>query len=297
MAEICTLCGRELRGCRLRPVIYAGKEFHYLRCTGCRSLVCNPMPDDEVLTAMYGPGYAAMTVGDYEIDSPKSTGEVIDFLTAHTSGSIIDFGCGSGDLMVAIQQETSWTPIGVEFDSRVVDDTRSRTGAEVFRYAQVVEGAIPPADALHLGDVLEHLTDLDHQMPLLLRLLRPGGYLLAEGPLQAGPAFFESILQAAQAVRSSCPVSTPPTHVLQASATGQREFFHRHGLVELGFSVYEVAWPAPSRLQRRDLRHPRPVCLYLLRRLSQALSLRRLSGNRYQYAGLVPQRVSPPRPS
>jgi SAM-dependent methyltransferase len=272
----------------MRSVSFAQRTFSYLRCAGCRSLVCDPMPDDDILSAMYGPGYAALTRADYQVDSPRDTTEVVSFLNDRPPGTIIDFGCGDGDLVRAIQRDTSWTPLGVEFDPEVAGSTERATGARIFTYADVVQGRVVPADALHLGDVLEHLTDLDHQMPVLLGLLRPGGHLLAEGPLEGGPALFELTIQATQATRSSRPVSAPPTHVVQATVAGQRGFFARHGLAEDSFAVYEVAWPAPSRLRRADLSHPRTIALYALRRLSQAVSRLTRWGNRYRYVGSAP---------
>lgn len=53
----------------------------------------------------------------------------------------------------------------------------------------------PVVDVLHLGDMIEHLTDLEHQFPEILRLIKPGGYLLAQGPLEAGPNLFTSVLK------------------------------------------------------------------------------------------------------
>ncbi len=68
--------------------------------------------------------------------------EVIAFLQEHGPGKIIDFGCGAGDLVPAIQQETAWVPIGVEFDPSVAGATAAGTGADVFTYADV---ALPKA--------------------------------------------------------------------------------------------------------------------------------------------------------
>jgi len=243
------------------------------------------MPDDEVLAAMYGSEYGALTSADYDVDSPRDTEAVLGFLNDHKPGTILDFGCGQGDLIRAIQRDTAWKPTGVEWDPGVSASVQARTGARVFTYADLVAGRVPLVDAVHLGDVIEHLTELDRQIPLILSVVRPGGYVLAEGPLECGRALFEVVVRVTQAARAEHPVSAPPTHVLQASIAGQRGFFARHGLTERAFKVYEVDWPAPSRLRRQDLHHPRTLALYLLRRLSAPLSRRPLWGNRYQYVG------------
>ena len=144
-----------------------------------------------------------------------------------------------------------------------------------------------PADALHLGDVIEHLTDLDRQMPAILRLLKPEGVLIAQGPLEANANLFTWVLRLARGVRGRKPPEMAPYHVLLATARGQRALFRRSGLEELEYRLREVSWPAPGVLTAADWRRPRALGLFALRRLSagiSALAPRNL-GNRYFYAG------------
>ena len=63
--------------------------------------------------------------------------------------------------------------------------------------------------------------------------------------------------------------------------------FDRVGLVELTYTVSEVAWPAPGRLSGANLSQPRSVALYALRKFSQAVSAVNSGtwGNRYFYVG------------
>lgn len=246
------------------------------------------MPDDDLLSLMYGPEYGAVEPGHYDVDSPRDTTAVIDVLKRHPPGRIVDFGCGHGDLLVAIAKETAWTPIGVEFEAAVAARVQARTGAQVLTYADLLAGRLEDIQALHMGDVIEHLTELDQQMPSLLEVVEGGGFVLAEGPLQGGPTLFEASIQPAQGVRASSPVSMPPHHVLQETGRGQRSFFRRHGLTEETYVVYEVDWPAPSRLSRSDLSHPRTVALFSLRQASRRLSRVMSWGNRYRYVGRTP---------
>ena len=287
IAERCPLCAGRLRPSRTRPVHFAGQEFRYLRCTGCRSLVCDPMPGPDVLTLMYGPDYGASDGGHYDVDSPRDTAAVVDFLNRHPPGRVLDFGCGHGDLLAAIADGTAWTPIGVELEPSIAAQAQARTGVTVLTYDDLLAGRVGTVQALHLGDVIEHLTELDRQMPSLLDVIELGGHLLAEGPLQCGPTLFEASIQASQALRASAPIDMPPHHVLQATAAGQRSFFRRHGLIETSFDVYEVDWPAPSRLRREDLRQPRTLALFSLRKASRMLSRKLSWGNRYRYVGQV----------
>ena len=281
----CPLCGGDLGRSRMRPVLFAGHEFRYQRCRACRSLVCDPMPDDAVLNVLYGPEYGSVEPDHYDVDSPRDTAAVLAFLNDRPPGRFLDFGCGPGDLLSEVQAQTKWEPLGVELDPAVAAAAQARTGAQVLTYASLLSTAIEPVQAVHMGDVVEHLTDLDHQMGVVLSVLATGGHLLAEGPLQGGPTLFEASIQLAQALRSTSPVHAPPHHVLQATAGGQRKFFNRHGLKESVYTVYEVDWPAPSRLRRNDLSDARTVALFALRQLSRRVSHALSWGNRYRYVG------------
>jgi hypothetical protein len=141
---------------------------------------------------------------------------------------------------------------------------------------------------MHLGDVIEHLTTPLDVLQSLVGLLQPTGWLLAQGPLEAGPCLFASVVRAARTLRSAPPVEMPPYHVLQATVVGQRTLFERVGLRELDYRVSEVAWPAPRKVTLDVMRHPRSLALFVLRKVSQTVSAvtpARL-GNRYFYMGV-----------
>jgi 2-polyprenyl-3-methyl-5-hydroxy-6-metoxy-1,4-benzoquinol methylase len=223
------MCAGELRSSRTRPVEFAEVIYRYARCHSCRSLTCVPMPDERALELMYGPAYDAPEDGHYEVDSPRDTEAILAFLNQQPPGRVVDFGCGRGDLLEAIMSKTYWTPIGVELSSSTVAATRARTGAHVITYAELTAGALDAVDALHLGDVIEHLTDLDRQLPALLKLLAPGGHpLVNPRPLSSTPRD---------------PGHRPWTaHLVQATRAGRVGFRPRRG---------RLARPQPPEAPRR----------------------------------------------
>ena len=97
-------------------------------------------------------------------------------LVYNGSGTFVDFGCGDGTLLLRAR-DLGWRPVGVELDETVAARAAARTGLPVT--ADLASVGDESVDALHLGDVLEHLTDLDRELPRLLRLLKRGGYLIA----------------------------------------------------------------------------------------------------------------------
>lgn len=284
----CPLCGEPAsRPSWMGSCAYRGREYGYHECVGCRSLFCQPMPHDDTLRLMYGVDYAtAVGTHDPTVADPKEPGRVIGWLKKLGRGAFLDYGCGAGPLLTAARG-LGWEALGVELDEEVARRTAGQTGARVVSDPARLADNGPPADVLHLGDVIEHLTALDRQMPEILRLLKPGGVVLAQGPLEANPNLFTSTLKLARSVRRPRAAEMAPYHVLLATARGQQGFFKRFGLSELEFVVSEVCWPAPSRLGAGDLLRPKAVGMFALRKASQLVSAVRPKalGNRYFYAG------------
>jgi SAM-dependent methyltransferase len=287
----CPLCGCPETGSSwYGSVHYLGREFPYLECRRCRSLFAHPMPGDATLAAMYGGGRQYDEDDAREAHSPREElGRISTWLDRLGTGTLVDFGCGAGHLL-AYAKGRGWAVWGIEWDAAFADNVAQQTGVQVLPSEEAfrLDGR---ADVLHLGDVIEHLTDVDRQIPLVLKLLRPGGVLIAEGPLQANFTLFNAVLRATRPViRRFRETVVAPQHVLLATLAGQKALFRRAGLEELEFSVWETNWPAPDSIGLRDLTHPRTVALYCLGTASRWVSRvnPRRWGNRFFYCGRLP---------
>jgi 2-polyprenyl-3-methyl-5-hydroxy-6-metoxy-1,4-benzoquinol methylase len=281
----CPLCGSaRARSSWAGITLFAERRFEYLQCTACGSLACEPMPDADVLAQIYGPGYAELVTADHEVQDPKQPERVCDYLASRPTGRFIDFGCGSGTLLERAR-DLGWDAAGVEFDEAVARATAARTGLTVSTVGAALNG-VPPADVLHLGDVIEHLTSPLDEVRAALSLVRPGGTLVAQGPLENNLTVFGLAKRAVGRLRPSRERQQPPTHVLQATASGQRTFFRRLGLDERTFDVFEVEWPAPASLAACG-RDARLITLLVLRRISLAAGrvTPKTWGDRYFYVG------------
>ncbi len=197
----------------------------------------------------------------------------------------IDYGCGEGKLLKEVAK-LGWDVLGIDFNPALAVELEG-TGIEVVTPSAEIS---QKADVLHLGDVLEHLTDLDAQMPEILKLLKSGGYLIAHGPLEGNGNLFNWAIQFQRKIRRAEAINMPPYHVILATSQGQRGLFTRYNLDEVIFRVQEVAFPAPKSLSLRTLKNPRIIGLFFVRKFSQALSSFNIesSGNRYFYVGKKP---------
>ena len=140
------------------------------------------MPDEQTLKEMYGLSYAMSFAPDPSIVDPKEPGKVLAWLAKSGKGTFVDSGCGKGELLKDAAA-LGWNALGVEFDDEVALKLKEQTGLEVLTSRQALASEAV-ADVLHLGDVVEHMTKINEQMPEVLKLLKPGGYLVAQGPLE-----------------------------------------------------------------------------------------------------------------
>jgi SAM-dependent methyltransferase len=242
------------------------------------------MPDAFDLAAMYGTSYGSGAAAE-GLPDPKEPEWVLGWLKRLPPGSFLDYGCGRGELLVEAAK-LGWKPLGVELTEEVAEKTASATALPVMPVEDAVRRGLL-ADVVHLGDVLEHLTDPDREMPRILSLLGRGGLLLAQGPLEANGNLFTWTIRLVRSLKRRAPISSPPYHVILATVEGQWTFFRRFGLEAIEEQVSEVSWPAPERLSLRDAVRPERGVLFALRLASRSFSRLRPGrwGNRYRYAG------------
>jgi SAM-dependent methyltransferase len=283
----CPLCDHQFsKPSWIGSTFYRGREFTYSECLFCNSSYCDPMPDGETLSQMYGADYQNSFVAEAPDEGSREGRRIIDLLKKMERGMFVDYGCGAGSALMEAAK-LNWRAVGVEFDEAVAAEVEKKTGLEVLTHRQV--GALNGlrADVLHLGDVIEHLTEMNRQMPEIINLIRPGGLLVAQGPLEANLNLFTLTIRLARSLRRRRRTEMAPYHVLLATARGQRLLFQRLGLKEVEYIIREVAWPGPSGLSLSDFRRPRSLGLYLLRLASRAISELGFAqmGNRYFYVG------------
>lgn len=283
----CPLCDdQNFKSSWLGTTFYNDKEFEYVECRSCKSLYCNPMPDAETLTKMYGVDYYSFDSDESNCSDPADRfDKPLDWLKQSNKTLFLDYGCGSGELLESAAK-LGWQISGVEFDPEVAERVSRRLNAKIVTNVKDL-GEGFQANVLHLGDVIEHLTDLKNQMPEILELLKPGGFLLAQGPLEANTNLFTSYLKYSRKIRGKPRSEMPPYHVLLATANGQRDFFKRFGLKEIKYEIDEISHPAPENISVCDISHPQKVGMFAVRRVSQLISSLNSKkwGNRYFYVG------------
>ena len=255
-ARDCPICGG-------RPVgpsfPYATRfnsgHFGYLKCGKCNSVFVEPVPDESTFSRMY----AKLVYHDRHYDGSADAehfeySESVKLLIQHIEpgATVLDYGCGTGGFLKALKSQ-GFVPVGVEFDRDAAQFAADLSHCEVTSVeAFNTVSQVPSFEAIHLGDVLEHLPDPAAILKHLLAFLKPGGVLFVEGPLETNPSpvFWAARTFGAvkRLVKPTFLPDDPPTHLFRTNADAQKAFFARvdPGLRVCHWQVYETGWPYAS---------------------------------------------------
>ena len=94
---------------------------------------------------------------------------------------LLDIGCGTGDFLQTGQQN-GWKVLGVEPNHDARKIANIKTSNSVFDTSELSNFESNSFDVITLWHVLEHLPDLENQMSIFKRLLKPNGRLIIAVP-------------------------------------------------------------------------------------------------------------------
>lgn len=249
----CPLCGAKETG-KTFPYStqFDGVHFSYLQCGSCLSVFVDPVPDRKTFARMYAKAdyhdcyYVGKEVGVY-IESVRLLKQYLP-----AGALVLDYGCGIGAFLKALGTE-GFIPVGVEFDKDAADFAGQHACCSTLSVDDfTAQSDKLKFDAIHMGDVLEHLPDPAGTLRELLEYLKPGGMLFVEGPLEINPSpvYWAARLFGAikRIVLPNFTVTHPPTHLFRTGAEQQLAFFSRvEPCLSLRYQcIYETGFPYAS---------------------------------------------------
>ncbi|OYX28452.1 MAG: methyltransferase [Flavobacteriales bacterium 32-35-8] len=95
--------------------------------------------------------------------------------------ALLDVGCGTGDFL-EVTKKNNWTVFGIEPNVEARSIANKKTENNVFDVEQLSKFNASSFDVITLWHVLEHLPNLDEQLLILKKLLKPNGVLIVAVP-------------------------------------------------------------------------------------------------------------------
>lgn len=217
--------------------------WSFTRCSHCGSVHLTPMPAPEHIADLYPTAYSFRS--DYVPESRfkllvarledtifyrtmrRAEMESIRRRTGVSSGAMLDVGCGTGERLRRFA-ESGFHVRGLEVQRELADDVRRRLGFEVD--VGSLDSIPYPDDAFDVVTmfcVLEHLLDVRAALTTIYRILRPGGWIVAEVPLS--DSFQSGVLG-----RRWSQYTDAPRHIAIPSQRGLTTIFTTCGFVDIG---------------------------------------------------------------
>lgn len=233
---------------------YLQRQYDIVRCRACGQFLVDPLPDEEVLMAVYkdaeyfddylAPG--ANQVGYLaSIHATNAYDEMTLALLAQyrRQGRLLDVGCAGGRFL-ARARDAGYEAFGLEPNARMAAHARDVLGLNV------VEGtleSIPERfarssfDIIHLADVLEHVLDLHRCLETVAAALKPGGLLVLQQPITYNRSLFNALLQVNMFLRRDRYSPYPPLHVWEFTPSTLRRLLADKGFRVSSLKTFESA--------------------------------------------------------
>jgi 2-polyprenyl-3-methyl-5-hydroxy-6-metoxy-1,4-benzoquinol methylase len=166
------------------------ETFTIVQCNSCEFKFTNPRPEPKDLGKYYeSDDYVSHSKSNkgfinslYHIAKHYSLLKKIQLInTLSKKGKLLDYGCGTGDFLNTCKV-SGWEVSGIEPNDLARNKAKGLLKTEI--HSELSENSFEKDSfyIITLWHVLEHISELDKTVELLLTFLKPGGVLLVAVP-------------------------------------------------------------------------------------------------------------------
>lgn len=181
----CPLCRSEQVAPRYQIEIPELGTRTVAECTACGFFFISPRPTPAELERFYSMEYFDSAPGGRGFTDylPKAfarigEGRVLGrrLRREKPNGRVLDVGCGAGDFLRGLAQESGWEAFGTDLSPHAIELARRQPGLTLF-CGELAAARFPDAhfDAVFVRNVLEHVVAPAALMQEVRRITRPGG--------------------------------------------------------------------------------------------------------------------------
>lgn len=169
----------------------SGEEFELVRNSEYGFLETLPLPASDKLSDYYkSEDYISHTNSKrnlfekaYHLVRAISLKKKLSLINSFSSEEkkLLDVGCGTGDFLETAKQN-NWQVVGIEPNEKARTIANKKTNNSVFEIEQLLKIDAHSFDVITLWHVLEHLPNLENQISVFKKLLKPDGVLIIAVP-------------------------------------------------------------------------------------------------------------------
>lgn len=171
---VCPVCGLS----DFEPLFELRTE-PFVRCRSCTLTLINPRPRRHVLYKQYDVAYTETYTAKAEKKLKRSRRRVRRLKREyHLTGRWLDVGCSAGFTVKAAEEE-GFEAHGLDISSGAIEYGEKNLGLEHLVHGDLADQSYPDGhfSAVSVYDVIEHVTDLQHFVRELKRVLAPDGVI------------------------------------------------------------------------------------------------------------------------
>ena len=169
----------------------SGEFFQLIENTEYGFLETTPQPSAEALPDYYkSEDYISHTDSKrnlfesvYHVVRKISLKQKLKLINSFNSKekNLLDIGCGTGDFL-QVAKQNRWSVSGIEPNAQARAIANNKTNNSVFEIDQLLKFQPASFDVISLWHVLEHLPNLEEQIQIFKKLLKPNGTLIIAVP-------------------------------------------------------------------------------------------------------------------
>ena len=171
---------------------YQGQFYNLVKCSECGFMFLKPKPNQDLLKDLYNNqeyfekdygGGSEIAYEDSFDQNKKRYQEIINRIRKYKDkGVLLEIGCAGGHFL-KFAQDSGYKVEGVEISKAMVKFAKEKLAVNVIA-GTIGDIELPSQkyDIVYLGDVLEHIYDIDFFLKEMFRILKPSGLLYADLP-------------------------------------------------------------------------------------------------------------------